>query len=473
MNARRPMHRRLAYVVSVLIAVAHHVPCMGQAQPWPPPYAVFELPTLGGTRSYGWTLDDRGNGVGSATLPNQDFHATVWLDGQQARDLGTLGGEDSACRGINSNGWIVGWAHAPGQSGFDSTAFLWRNGQMINLGYLADGDFSEAYGINDLNQIVGWAALDNSQYPPTHAFLWENGRMTDLGTLDGSRGSQAIAINNSGLIVGQATSAMYSTWRPVVWDKGQITDLGTFRPDNGGDGVCIDVNEAGYVVGYTSRDYFSNQAFVYYDGVIEPLAERPRWTNSFAWSINEDRQIVGSCFTEGYGWHQEFACVWEWGQEPEFLNHHIPPKSNWLLDLAIHNNNAGQITGTGYRLDNPDYTRGFLLTPVHPTMELSQPSPGNVNADNTLTVTGAAPGSIVTFLYSRHGGGTAIPGCTLQTNCLQLDSPKIIGRATADGEGRAAITAFVPPAAAGETVLIQACVKNECAVSQLVVHEFE
>ncbi len=448
-------------------------PCFAQSQPWPPPYAVFELSPLGGEHSQGWDVSERGDVIGGAFLPSNVFHATVWRDGQSPIDLGTLGGELSECRGINSNGWIVGKAQAPGQTGYDNSAFLWRNGQMINLGYLADGDFSEAYGINDLNQIVGWSSLDTSSFPVYRAFIWQNGVMSELPITGEFRSSEAIAINNAGLIVGQASSWEHG-WRPVVWENGQIIDLGTFRPDNGGVGICIDCNELNDVVGYTAReDYFTYQAFIYRDGVVEPLPEKRRWRNSYAWSINDSREIVGACrVVEQFG-NEDIGCIWQWQQPPQYLHDLIPPKSNWFIGSAIHNNDAGQITGTGVRVDNPDYTKGYLLTPVHPTMELSEPSPGLVNADNTLTVTGATPGSRVTFIYSRHGGGTAIPGCTLQTNCLQLDAPKIIGRVTADENGTASVTAFVPRIATGETVLIQAFVRSECAISQLVVHQFE
>ena len=102
--------------------------------------------------------------------------------------------------------------------------------------------------------------------------------MTELPTLEGSGWGQAIAINNAGLIVGHALSLVYGYFRPVIWENGQVIDLGTFVRDNSGDGVCIDVNEAGDVVGYTSRDFFSNQAFIYRNGEKTPLPEKPYWT---------------------------------------------------------------------------------------------------------------------------------------------------------------------------------------------------
>ncbi len=90
------------------------------------PYAVFELPTLGGSHSLGWMVSERGDVIGSAFLPGNIFHPTVWIDGQTPIDLGTLGGNYGECRGVNNNGWIVGYSTVPGQGLFDGSAFLWR-----------------------------------------------------------------------------------------------------------------------------------------------------------------------------------------------------------------------------------------------------------------------------------------------------------------------------------------------------------
>ncbi len=460
--------------VHQLLAVFLITPALGttvRAQDYR--YAVIELPTLGGDYSYGWTLDDAGNVVGSSFVSgNRDFHAALWRQGRPPLDLGTLGGEDSSARGINENGWIVGRAKTSNQTDFDFSAFLWRNGQMINLGYLGTGDFAEAYGINHLNQVVGRSAIDHVG-STKRAFLWQDGEMVELARTPDNPSTEAIAINNAGLIVGQAWSNEWTTWRPVIWENGGIVDLGTFRFDNGGDGVCIDVNEAGDVVGYTSRDFETNQAFIYHNGRMRRLPEKPRWTNSFAWSINDNRQIVGACRTKRTGVLQDVGCIWEWEKPVEYLNDLIPPKSNWFIGLAIHNNDAGQITGNGFRLDDRDHTKGYLLSPVHPSMELSDLIPGVANADNTLTVTGVTPGARVTFLYSRHGGGTRIPGCDLQQNALQLDNPTVIATAVANQQGVATITRPVPLIARGQTILFQAVVQNQCAISQLVVHQFD
>ncbi len=343
---------------------------------------------------------------------------------------------------------------------------------MENLGYLGTGDFAEAYGINDLNQIVGRSSIDPNGELGTRAFIWDDGRMSELTHTPEYRSTEAVAINNAGLIVGQASSWEFSAWRPVIWQDGQIIDLGTFLPDNSRDGVCIDVNEAGDVVGYTSRDRLTNQAFIYRNGEKAPLPEKSYWTNSFAWSINDNGQIVGAARTHAYR-TQDIGVIWEWNRPVRYLAHLIPPRSDWFIGLAIGINNAGQITGTGYRLSNPGYTKGYLLTPVDATLALDRPAPGRAGEDNTFTIKCLTPGATAALYASRSGGGTAIPDCTLQQNALQLADPQLIGTAVADHNGVAHITRHIPRLLRGRTVLLQAVVQNECAISQLVVHTFE
>src|SRR5262245_21683664 len=122
-------------------------------------------------------------------------------------DLGALpGGHPSSAFAINDSGWVVGVSEAViGAVTADQRAFLWHDdnnngqsdsGEMRDLGTLG-GINSAATGINTGGQVVGWAEIDSSR---SHAFLWQNGTMIDLGTLGGDA-SAATAINNNGQVV--------------------------------------------------------------------------------------------------------------------------------------------------------------------------------------------------------------------------------------------------------------------------------
>jgi probable HAF family extracellular repeat protein len=243
------------------------------------------------------------------------------------------------------------------------------------------------------------------------------------------------------------------------------------RSDGRGRSEAYDVNDAGIVAGLTQINPQGRvHAFAWTEGQMYDLGTLPGRTDSLAVAINNLNQIVG-WGTNGYP--NDDAFIWEQARGMQRLDELIAPNARWRFNVAWDINDAGQIVGNGYRLGDAGTSVGFLLSPVDPTMDLAAPAPGRAGEANTITLTGATPGAQVTFLYSRQGGGARIPGCDLQQNALQLDSPTVIGTAIADGNGVASITRTVPPVAQNQIILFQAVVQNDCAISQLVVHRFE
>jgi hypothetical protein len=72
--------------------------------------------------------------------------------------------------------------------------------------------------------------------------------------------------------------------------------------------------------------------------------------------------------------------------------------------------------------------------------------------------------------YGFFSGTTAIPGC-LETSPIADARPA--ASETADAQGTATFDVYVPPGAAGPTVLIQGLDAGACATSNLVVHHFD
>src|SRR5215472_15845243 len=71
-------------------------------------YRVVELGTLGGTYSQTFYVTNKGVASGEAALANGSWHAILY-QGRFKRDLGTLGGLNSAALGSpNSFGQVVG-----------------------------------------------------------------------------------------------------------------------------------------------------------------------------------------------------------------------------------------------------------------------------------------------------------------------------------------------------------------------------
>ncbi len=426
------------------------------------PYALFELPPLDGQLlgASANEINESGVLVGSAAQ-GSGLHPTMWSD-LAVTDLGPLGGDAwSAAQAINNAGDAVGWS---GRSGTHHKALLWIQGQKIELGTLG-GDVSEAQGINDAGQIVGWSEDSPGGY--AYGFLWENGQMRALPGLV-QPGGMAYAINSSGEIVGTAYPEFPRDRVAVVWRNEQIVELPTL---DGHTTVAFSINDLGQIVGHSKLgEYYHAVAWV--NDEIFDLHPRGVPRHSAAFGINNNSEVVGYF---GHAPLDQQAFIWDQVKGMRLLDKLVPPRlaERWSIYQAYDINDAGQIAAYGAVPNRPLTLYAFLVNPVYPSLDLAPPSPGRAGTSNMITISNVTPGATVQFFYSRHGGGTRIPGCDLQQNALQLDNPTVIGTATANQNGIATITRPVPLIARGQTILFQAVVQNECAISQLVVHRFE
>jgi probable HAF family extracellular repeat protein len=202
------------------------------------------LPTLGGSASHGWAINDNGDIAGAAALPSGQQHAVVYSNGT-IKDLGTLGGSLSRAFGINNSGQVVGGSDTADGS---SRAFLYSGGTMSAIDTPRGG---RALAINASGDVVGYdfpVAQNNVAY--AHAFLYSGGTLTDLGTLAGGNSSQAEAINASGQIVGFAQDATNQLVAFLDFG-GVMTDLNTLLPNGSGWRLqeATGINDAGQIVG--------------------------------------------------------------------------------------------------------------------------------------------------------------------------------------------------------------------------------
>lgn len=170
-----------------------------------------------------------------------------------ARLIDTFGGEWSYVSSVNNAGYVVGvaafsdstvaWLHAQ--------AFVYRNGVQRDLGTLG-GLNSAAWDINDVGQVVGdsdTVLANDYENTPSHAFLWERGNMRDLGTLGGDY-SRALAINNTGVVVGDASAAGDPSPVAFVYARGKMTDLnkGVRLAEGWVLTSATDINDAGQIL---------------------------------------------------------------------------------------------------------------------------------------------------------------------------------------------------------------------------------
>ena len=462
---------------SVLLAAAT---MSGLAAPPLPPYAIVEIPALDDDApTTPRSLNNRGIVTGASGGlqpflfdPSGGTYELVQLP---------LPPDNGEGEWTNGEGWVINDAgqvamEAVGEPRWTAALYDPNTGETIDLDEVGT-DYCVPDDVDEAGRVVG-------QYNHTvfterrHAFLWSQADgFVDLGTIappeeEALWGSNAHAISEiAGIVVGTSLGPYdgeFEEFRKfaVYWDLDdwEIHIL----QDRGLELHTLDVNDRGEIVGYNAAYWSSVDA----EPIFLPVRDGDYYPSANA--INNAGIILGSLYDRHDRWRQ---VIWPSPSARRYLepSELLPPNPRWTaLDALEDLNDANQIVGFGRRPGDTTFEeRGFILSPVNPSFHLSTPSPGDAGTSNTFTVTGLMPGDRATLLYSTHGGGTLIPGCNLQTNVLQLDAPRIAGSALADSTGVATIQGFVPNAARNKTVVFQALVKDRCAISDLVVHQFQ
>lgn len=221
---------------------------------------MHDIGTLpGGTDAMALFINDRGQIVGQSYSSNSvvppafgcddpplTLYGFFWDKGNMT-DLGTLGGSCTFPYSLNNRGEVVGQSNLQGDT--KSHPFLWRPGkQMKDLGALG-GNYGFAEWLNDAGTVVGSATNKGDQ--ALLAFQWRDDAMTNLGALEGNACSAADAINSQGLVVGGSgfndaasfPACTDAVEHAVMWDHGRIVDLNRFVPQ----GYDLTLNEAFYI----------------------------------------------------------------------------------------------------------------------------------------------------------------------------------------------------------------------------------
>lgn len=332
--------------------------------------------------------------------------AVLWKDGKIV-NLGTLGGNQSSAGAVNRRGEVVGAAlnsttdlfpYRPPYydffflgNGTESHAFLWRDGTMRDLGTLGGPD-SAAFLVNDKGQVAGSSDVDFNANPVTggptvHPFLWEHGKMIDLvagvpPAMFGGTFGVAARLNERGQVLGTMHLTGDTTWHSFVWDEGVVTDLGTF----GGINTTAQwLTNAGHASGKSDVTAIctacapDNQKqlhhpFIWRDGVMTDLGLLYADTAGIAYSVNAHDQAVGvtvpctkidindACEGPFYD-----AFLWENGSMVDLQTLVLPGSGITLsgcsgCEVGAYNiNDRGEIAGQGV-LSNGD-ARAVLLIP--------------------------------------------------------------------------------------------------------------
>jgi probable HAF family extracellular repeat protein len=330
---------RVALAAATVAFYSTDVPTQSTAS-----YAIADLGTIGGTSTTAIDIAEFGQAmVGHSQTSTGNSHA--FMQGRTGlKDLGTLGGAESAAFGIGG-GSIVGQAQTATGQPHAFSYDLFAGGRMIDLGTLG-GTWSAAYGA-EYQRVVG--ASKTTGDARLQAFQYTNGAMSRLA-IDWGGDSVARAVVG-GVIVGYACTAGNASCSAFSLRDGVATKLGSL----GGKSLANALNFNEQIVGTSFlADQTTTHAFLYATGSLTDLGTLGG-KNSEGLDINMRREIVGTSDTASSARH---AFIWRNGVMTD-LNTLVPAGSGWILESASGISDGGQITGTG-TLNG--VRRGFLLT---------------------------------------------------------------------------------------------------------------
>jgi probable HAF family extracellular repeat protein len=247
--------------------------------------------------------------------------------------------------------------------------FLWQNGTMIALP-TAGGNNGQASAINNSGQVAGYAenGIADSTCPQgvenfmvDLPVMWDKGIAMALPTINGDPDGVAFGINNRGQAVGYSgtcTAANYA----VVWENGTATKL---RDLGDPGGIAYAINSHDQVVGQAVNSDGTALAAIWQNHTVAALGGLlPGDVASFATSINNRGQVVGSSFDSRSNWSH--GLLWQKGLMID-LNTLFPASSNLYVVSASNINESGQIAGMAVEMSGPHagpIVHAFLATPV-------------------------------------------------------------------------------------------------------------
>ena len=330
-------------------------------------YRVTELPTLGGILGSAAAINAREWAMGTAD-PSGDVvsHAALWIDGR-VKDLGTLGGPNSAIAWPNLNdfGVISGISETRAMNtykepwsctgfflpvtqptGHVCVAFRWQNNAMRALPTLG-GEDGYGAGNNNFGQVAGWAetpthdrTCTNGQVLQFKPVMWDaSSRAHELPTLPGDPDGAATAINDVGQIVGisglcDQAAGRFTAIHPVIWQRGVVREL--FDPGAHAWNTPQAINDRGDVTGFINMPGAGDAA-----GKLQPIAFV--WTPSgglkkipplagdaysFGNGINDEGDVVGISFGAGFATARAF--IYHNGKAVD-LNDLVPAGTSELI----------------------------------------------------------------------------------------------------------------------------------------------
>ena len=311
-------------------------------------YRIQDIGTLGGSASYGYDINNRGQVTGTAQIAG-DSDARAFLYDGTMRDLTHPTKVRGTGMAINDRGQVVGFMGGAFYPAHYSTPFLY-DGETHILTFVPWAS-TKAMGINVQGQVTGYSV----RYGRDYAELAYRDGVLNLEIF--SLSTAGTAINEHGVIVGFASPAAHRAVQAIVArpfvEGGSRQFLGTL---GGRMSQAKGINDLGQIVGSAETADLDVHAFLH-DGQMHDLGTLGGATSA-AYDINALGQIVGDASTIS-GAEHAFLYTTENGMVD--LNSLIATNSGWEITNARAINDLRQITGAGILNGN---LRAFIMTPV-------------------------------------------------------------------------------------------------------------
>jgi len=268
---------------TVVVGLALAGPLATAARSAPPVtgWTSVDLGTLGGQRTEARDVNSRGQVVGQSQTADGTFHAFLWQDGVMT-DL-TPGAAQSAAYAVNDRGTVVGHVQlAPGEP---MQAARWSAGTMT---LVAGQEF--ALEVDERGRVAG-TGPDPADPWTTSPFLSTAGGTTSVGPVPFPEtwpSSSLVDLNAHGTLLGR-TEGYDDREISYVWRQGVLTRVGAA----GGRFLAVDLNDRGHVVGQASDGASPWGAVLWRDGQTVPLGVLPGGTWSSPTAVNEHDVVVG------------------------------------------------------------------------------------------------------------------------------------------------------------------------------------
>lgn len=213
---------------------------------WSEAEGIIDLGTLGGTDSFAYDINDKGQVVGTAKDSNGVNRGFMWTKQDGMVDLGTFDGVGCTLYGINNHGQIVGQSRL---AGLGTVVFVREpDGSVIDVGLPSKkGCFPR--DINDKGQVVGKYSLNGKG----HAFYWDSKEGTIYIAEENGPSSDALGINNDGQVVGNVFEPKINNYVGFTWSKDEGLKKLTLSDV---ESSANTINDAGEITGKIRKEGF-------------------------------------------------------------------------------------------------------------------------------------------------------------------------------------------------------------------------